>query len=124
MKPRLLPLLLALLMLLGCAPRLHTLDTSDQESAVPLKDGPNVEFSAPTPLYDTPTPVEITEGEAIAIALTHAQYTHDQVRYIDTAYEIDDGVPQYEVEFRIGRTDFEYEIHAETGEVLSFEVHR
>ncbi len=32
--------------------------------------------------------------------------------------EYDDGVPEYEVDFHHGEWEYEYEIHAETGEIL------
>ena len=64
---------------------------------------------------------QLTAEEAQAIALEHAGFTADQVSFLRTEPELYDRVPHYDVEFREGRWEYEYEIHAETGAVLSFE---
>lgn len=61
----------------------------------------------------------LTAEEAADIALGHAGFSKDQVEYLHTEYEVDRGVPQYEVEFHQGQWEYDYEIHAETGEILS-----
>ena len=63
----------------------------------------------------------LTVEEAQAIALEHAGFAPDQVSFLRTEPELRDRVPHYDVEFREGRWEYDYEIHAETGEVLSFE---
>lgn len=74
-----------------------------------------------TKVYNSPTPDQITEAEAIDIALKHSGFTEDQVQYLHTEYEIDDRVPQYDVQFYVDRWEYEYEIHAETGAIISFD---
>jgi len=64
---------------------------------------------------------EITAAEAEQTALSHAGFTADQVKYLRTEYEIDDGYPQYEVTFHFDRWEYDYEIDARTGNILSFE---
>ena len=59
--------------------------------------------------------------DAWSIALEHAGLTLEEVEGLRAEGEIDDGVPRYEVQFHVGRVEYEYEIHAETGEILSFE---
>ena len=63
----------------------------------------------------------ITPEEAQNIALKHAGFTADQVTRLHTEYEIDRGIPHYDVEFDEGRWEYDYEIDAATGEILSFE---
>lgn len=63
----------------------------------------------------------ITPEEAEAIALEHAGFTADQVTYLRTEYEFDDGIPQYEVSFHQGRWEYDYEINAVTGTILSYD---
>lgn len=63
----------------------------------------------------------LTAEEAQAIALEDAGFAADQVTRLRTEPELRDRVPHYDVEFHEGRWDYEYEIHAETGEVLSFD---
>lgn len=63
----------------------------------------------------------ISQTEAEDIALTHAGVTRDQVVRLQTELDWDDGVPKYEIEFHMGSTEFDHEIHAETGDILSWE---
>ena len=62
----------------------------------------------------------LTVEEAQNIALKHAGFAADQVTALHTEYEIEHGVPLYDVEFRHGYWEYDYEIHAETGELLSY----
>ena len=62
----------------------------------------------------------LTLEETQNIALKHAGFTADQVTALHTEYEIEHGVPLYDVEFRQGFWEYTYEIHAETGEILSY----
>ena len=63
----------------------------------------------------------LTEDEAASIALEHAGLTADQVDGLRSRYEIDDRVPEFEVEFRQDRREYDYTIHAETGDILSYD---
>lgn len=75
----------------------------------------------------TPPPVEekpagqLTREEAQAIALQHACLTQEQITRLKVKLDRDDGVLRYEVEFRVGNWEYEYEIHAETGAILDWE---
>lgn len=73
------------------------------------------------PPVTQPTPQPLTGENAQAIALTHAGLTVDQVTRLTVQYDVDDGTPEYEVEFRAGNWEYEYEIHAETGKILSWD---
>lgn len=64
---------------------------------------------------------KISAAEAKAIALAHAGLTADQVKGLRAEYDRDDGRPEYEVEFRVGNWEYDYEIHAETGKILNWE---
>ena len=63
----------------------------------------------------------LTVEEAQNIALQHSGLNTGSVSHLYTKYEFDDGVSQYEVQFRNGHTEYEYEIHAGTGEIISFD---
>lgn len=63
----------------------------------------------------------ITPEEAVSIALSHAGLTADEVHAHAPEFELDDGVPQYEVEFHNATASYSYEINADTGEIISFE---
>ena len=79
----------------------------------------------PAPKTNEPTEPapaqELTREEAQAIALAHAGFTADQVTGLRTHRDKDDRTPTYEIEFRVGRTEYEYELHAETGRILDFD---
>ena len=64
---------------------------------------------------------QLTAKEAQTIALEHANLTAEQVTLLRTHYDEDDGVPEYEVEFRQGDYEFDYTIHAVTGQVLEWD---
>lgn len=89
------------------------------EAAVRQSRTPQPAASQQTAAADAVT--ELTREEAEAIALKHAGFTADQVTYLRTEYEIDDGRPQYEVQFHQDRWEYDYEIDAQTGKILSFD---
>lgn len=72
----------------------------------------------------TAAPGMLTAEDAKAIAVEHAGLIGQQVSRLRAEYEIDDGVPQYDVEFYHDGIEYNYEIHAETGKILSFEKDR
>lgn len=121
---KLLSLMLCLFLLTGCASTVAKLDAAEEtiENKLELAED-KVELQIESV---TPTPVEtaalLTEEEAAAIALEHAGLTAEQVTGLLVRYELDDRVPEYEVDFRVDRMEYEYTIHAETGEILSFEM--
>ena len=63
----------------------------------------------------------MSREEAEKIALDHLGFTADQVTRIRTEYEIDDGLPQFDIEFHQGDWEYEFEIHAENGQILSYD---
>lgn len=75
-----------------------------------------------TPETTPAAPVEpaekLTREAAITIALTHAGLTKDQVRELEVELDKERGVLVFEVDFETREYDYEYEIHAETGEIL------
>lgn len=67
---------------------------------------------------DIPPKDAIRAKEAQNIALHHAGLQLSEVRMDRADYDFDDGVPQYEIEFRKDKTEYDYVIHALTGEIL------
>lgn len=63
----------------------------------------------------------MTVEEAIQIAFDHAGVKAEDVHFDDKEFDIDDGVKLYELEFYANGYEYEYDIHAVTGEVLKFE---
>ena len=64
----------------------------------------------------------ISKDKAKSIALKHAGFSAEDVSGLKAEYDKDDGVPVYEVEFHKGHKEYSYEIHAESGKILSWEV--
>ena len=64
----------------------------------------------------------IGKSKAKSIALKHAGFSADEVSGLEVEYDKDDGVPVYEVEFHKGNKEYSYEIHGETGKILSYEI--
>lgn len=61
----------------------------------------------------------ITEAEAKSIALKDAGVKESAAVFLTVRLDWDDGRPEYEVEFYSGQTEYDYEIHAVTGAILS-----
>ena len=87
---------------------------------------------ASLPVDTRPAPVEtipavsesagkLTREQAERIALDYLGFTADQVTRLHSEYEIDDGIPQFDVEFHQGDWEYEFEIHAENGRILSYD---
>jgi len=82
---------------------------------------------AATPSVPVATPTEpasiqpLTKEEAEKIALDYLGLTADQVTRLRTEYEIDDRIPQFDVQFYEGDWEYEFEISAEDGRILSYD---
>ena len=64
----------------------------------------------------------ISREEAQEIALKHAGLTPAEADRLQIRMDYEDGQPVYDVEFRYGRTEYEYEIHADSGKILSVDI--
>lgn len=95
----------------------------DPVDATPVTSSPTTAPTTSAPVEPEPepepTPVPLTQPQAEAIALEHAKVT--EVSNLVTRYEIDDGVPQYEIEFRKDDYEYDYTIHAESGKILEWD---
>ena len=103
----------------------HRLDTAEDKVEDTLRKAVTPAPAA-TPTFPAAAPTEaaiqpLTQEDARKIALDHLGFTADQVEHLHTEYEIDDGIPQYDVEFHQGDWEYEFEIHAESGNILSFD---
>lgn len=123
MKYPVIALLLAALLLVGCASPLARMQSAANSAEQGIQSiGNAVETAAmgsPAPTQSTSAP--LTKEQAEAIALQAAGFTADQVTRLRTEYEIDDGIPRFEVQFRQGRWEYDYEINANTGAILSYD---
>jgi len=104
------------LLLTGCG----TSSSGSQQNNTMGNNG-NQAATVQTTAAQTPTQNPITREEAEKIALEHAGFTADQVTRLRTEYEVDDGIPRFEVQFHQDRWEYDYEINANTGEILSWD---
>ena len=89
----------------------------------------NSNSQTPPPTNDIPTNpwpsnvahTEITVDEAKAIALQHANLTVDQVSFVRTEREFDDGIEKFDIEFYVNDKEYDYEINASTGEIMAYD---
>lgn len=63
----------------------------------------------------------ITLEKGKAIALKHAGLQASQVQFTKAKLEKDDGRQIYDIEFRAGYAEYDYEIDAKTGKILDFD---
>lgn len=67
---------------------------------------------------------EISQEKAASIALADANVAESDTRRLTSHLELDDGYKYYDVYFRSGDFEYEYEIDATTGEILKKEKDR
>lgn len=63
----------------------------------------------------------ITEDEAKKVALEHAGIKESDVTNLKIKLDTEDGIKEYEVEFFSGNTEYDYDINAISGEIISFD---
>lgn len=64
---------------------------------------------------------DIGEAKAREIALEHAGLAEADVTFVKVRMDRDDGRLDYDVDFYSGNTEYDYEIDAATGEIVSFD---
>lgn len=67
---------------------------------------------------------DIGAEKAKSIALNHAGVSASQTSEMKVEQDWDDGVLEYEVEFKAGGMEYEYTIHGGTGQILKYESDR
>lgn len=55
------------------------------------------------------------------IALAHAGFAEANVTFVTVKPDADNGRPEYEIEFYSGNTEYDYDIDASTGDILSYD---
>ena len=63
----------------------------------------------------------ISDAKAKEIALKHANLTNDKVSFIKANQEFDDGIEKYDIEFYHNSKEYNYEINANNGKIVSYE---
>ncbi len=65
--------------------------------------------------------VNVSTEQAKEIALKHANLTANEVIFAKVELDFDDGIQKYEVKFYNNNIEYEYNIDANTGEIVSYE---
>lgn len=121
--PVILAVLVFLLALTGCS-AVSTLRKLDAAEDAVEKKLDTLEEQLEDTLRDTQAAapaLDITEEQALQIALDHLGFREDQVTGIRIQQEMDDGVPRFDVTFLQEDWEYEFEIHARNGSILSLE---
>lgn len=74
--------------------------------------------AAPAPTEQAATE-EITRDEAVSIALSHAGVAQSDAKRLEVDYDRDNGVNEYEVSFDYNGYEYDYDINAQTGEIIT-----
>ena len=112
----------------------QTAASTQPQTAAPTPAPTQSQTTAPTPaptqpqtVAPTPAPTEaptqpaapstISAEKAKQIALSHAGV--GEASFIKVELDTDDGVAVYEIEFKVGNVEYEYDINAISGEIIS-----
>ena len=86
-----------------------------------LSSAPTAPTGSETEKPSTPSG-DIGYAKAKSIALNHAGVSEGAAYDMEVEPDDEDGVLLYEVSFKSGDMEYEYEIHASTGEILKYEA--
>ena len=92
-------------------------DTQNQQSTSGVGNSSDTSQSQNTSLPQA----KISADEAKEIALAHASVAASEAAYIKVDTDYDDGRLIYEVEFVVKSIEYEYEIDADSGNILDFD---
>lgn len=76
---------------------------------------------AATPNSENEINSKITMEQAKEIALNHADLTGDEVSFIKSETDIDNGVEKYDIEFYHENKEYDYEINASDGKIIKYD---
>lgn len=113
--------IIMILSITACSKADNTADTATKE---PAKSNSTVsaDKNAGTPdTYSDKSSAIITNEMAEEVALTHAGFKAEDVQYLKSHHEYDDLREIYEVEFYKDNYEYDYDIDAVSGEILSYD---
>lgn len=101
-------------------------DNKEYDYEISATDGEIIEYDYDVESYSNITDTnsnsnQITIEEAKEIALNHAKLTSKDVSHIEVDTDFDDNTPNYDIEFYHNNTEYNYEIDANSGNIISFE---
>ena len=124
---------LTILTLSACAAGIHSRTMQSVAAAYPVEES-TVQAAAETVREPETVPHKedsvgttvqskdiLTREQATELALEHAGVAKANVRFEKVELDLDDSHPEYEIESRVDHMEYDYEIHAQTGKILSAE---
>lgn len=101
-------------------------DNTEYDYDIDAVSGEILSYDHDAEYYTAPSGTEagaaaLTADEAKQIALKHAGVAESDVQRLKVEQDRDDGRLLYEVEWDVGRTEYSYEIDANTGDILNYE---
>lgn len=103
------------------AATLSTEENSTAATAAENKTTAKAESSAATTAANSNADY-IGEDKAKETALEHAGLKESEVQALRVKLDRDDGIDEYEIEFYVDRLEYNYEINATNGEIISYET--
>ncbi|MBE6072332.1 MAG: peptidase [Clostridium butyricum] len=96
--------------------------TTNESNNETTNSGTTNSGTNPNTVNDTANnPSSISVEKAKEIALNHAGLSANQVSFVKSELDNDDGIQKYEIEFHNNNTEYDYEINAANGEILSYD---
>ena len=102
-------------------------DNTEYDYDIDAVSGEILSYDHDAEYYTAPSGTEnsgnaaLTADQAKQIALKHAGVAESDVQRLKVEQDRDDGRLVYEVEWDVGRTEYSYEIDANTGDILNYE---
>ena len=92
---------------------------SDTESIISDITGNNNSNNQKNNNSDSSASAKISRDEAKSIALKHAGIDEKNITGLDIDLDRDNGSLEYEIEFHSGGMEYDYDINAQTGEIIN-----
>lgn len=95
----------------------NSADHSNKDKAKGSQEHSTAQTQAPTAALTQPAPSKISVERAKQIAVSHAGVSGASFTKVEL--DTDDGIAVYEIEFKVGNTEYDYEINAASGAIIS-----
>lgn len=115
-------LLLSITVMTGCSNNQSQTPSQPSQETEQTQQTPTAQIQQAPSQNTVDTSNFIGEEKAKEIALQRAGITAENVTFDRTELDFDDGVWKYEIEFRQGRNEYDADIKADDGTIISFET--
>lgn len=96
-----------------------TEDDADNDTDNDTEHDPDEDTDEDTDQEVNPSPGAISTAKAKEIALAHAGVSTAQATFFFVELDTDDAAPAYDIEFTANGVEYDYEIHPDTGAIIS-----